>query len=297
MAAPPPPLIIMALKAFGDLVIARTSLARAGEPAQVMVAIADHLAELDAALAPARPPLIVAHGEGRVPSLFDLKKNGVRAGVQSAIRLRRTLGRLPVPRTTMRVFDKVDARERFITSGAPIRPLPPSGNVYHAYAALLGDAAAAPPSPHGQAHSIGVFPASRIKRKNVPLALITRVLDHVRARGFAPKLFLLEGERPDLEAALPQATIVPRKFAAMLAAVRGVDAVISADSMPAHMAEHAGRPVFVLSPVDNRYWLPRSSFEGGLWTQFHEAAASHEALDRFLVGLRGAPAMGEAHAA
>ncbi len=292
------PMLILCLKAFGDLVIARTSLRWRGDPAHVAIAFADHLVELDAALTPrAARAFVVAHGERRVPSLFDLRKNGLRLGAASALRLRTALSRLDVPRDTVRVFDQVGARERFITAGAPVRPLPLASNVYHAYAQVLGTSdttrVAAPLNSRTGARTIGVFPASRIARKNVPLALLTRVVERITTHGFASELFLLDGERRDLEAALPQATIVPRRFAAMMAAVERVDAVMSADSMPAHMAEHAGRPVFVLSPVDNRYWLPRSSFESGHWARFAEAYDGHAALDRFLAGLRAPGSVGE----
>lgn len=77
--------------------------------------------------------------------------------------------------------------------------------------------------------------------------------------------------------------MVPRRFQAMADAVRSVDAVISADSMPAHMAEYFGSPVFVVSPVPNAYWLPLSCLTTDRWVLFNQLDEQADRLSRFLL--------------
>jgi hypothetical protein len=67
-----------------------------------------------------------------------------------------------------------------------------------------------------------------------------------RHLGLDMQLFLLEGERPDLEDDNPPFNIVPRQFTALCSAIADVDLVISADSLPAHLAERAGKPCLCL---------------------------------------------------
>ena len=149
-----------------------------------------------------------------------------------------------------------------------------------AYEAVFGPPAPRHDRPRSATPRIGIFPGSRLASKNLPLELVTATVSAIEAAGCSATVELLEGERPDLERALPGANIVARDFGSMIAAVRACDGIISADSMPAHLAEMAGLPVFVFSPVGNRYWLPRSAFMADRWALFEEGAATR--LKEFL---------------
>lgn len=269
---------LMSLKAFGDLVIARTSLAAA--PAGTGLAIAHHLLELNEALRPGPAPQIVKHDERGVPAVFDLRRRGLWRGILSAAGLRQAVRRSGIAATDTLVFDQIGPRERFISRGQSIRALPKRPNVYLAYAELLNGKHDIVPRIGNGLQTVGIFPSSRIAAKNLPVAAVVRLAERCRDAGILPRVFLLAGERPELEAAFTDATIVPRRFAAMAEAVRDAGAIISADSLPAHLAEHWQRPVFVVSPVDNRYWLPLSAYEHDRWTLFERI--NDERLTTFL---------------
>jgi ADP-heptose:LPS heptosyltransferase len=85
---------------------------------------------------------------------------------------------------------------------------------------------------------------------------------------------LLQGERPELEKSGLPVVVVPRDFGAMREAVELADAVISPDSMTAHLAEHCGKPVLVITPVDKFYWMPRFAAQHGTILLFDETLAS-----------------------
>ena len=276
-------LALVSLKSFGDFIIARWALRQVDTTASaVTLLMGEHLAELDAVLGSAPSARSIRHGEDGVPALFDVKKTGLRRGLVSALRLRNLLRSLRMPLGTTLVFDRIGARERFIAASAPIRALPSSENVYLAYGALFGIPAntfvSSPLRLPPATPSIGIFPDSRIAAKTLPAHVVSSLVDICREHGRKVDVFRLEGEGHDLRADATPVTLVPRRFSAMAQAVRSVDVVISADSMPAHMAEYFDRPVFVLSPVANPYWLPLSCFVSKRWSLFDDTSTPPEAL-------------------
>jgi hypothetical protein len=255
----------MSLKGFGDLTIARTS--QAACPQSAGLAIARHQVELNATLRPGPAAYVVETGEPSVPALFDLRNRGIGRGLRSAVSLRHAVRRAGIPASSTLVFDKLGPREQFIALGSRAVALPFQANIYLAYAELLSGSRDTTLIANSW-QTAGIFPSSRVAAKNLPSAVVTQLVAHCRASGLRPQVFLLDGERPELEAAFPDATIVPRRFAALAEAVRNAGVIISADSLPAHLAEHWLHPVFVVSPVDNRYWLPLSAYQHDRWTVF-----------------------------
>lgn len=269
----------VSLKAFGDLVITRTSLARFG-PTSIYppIVIGHHLVALDNVLTPSGKRIVLEHGEPGIPALFDVRKSGLWRAIASGTRLRRTLGELSLPVDVKLVFDRLGYREKYIAGSHSILSL--SGrnpNIYLDYEQLLkpndrihhnAEAIAA------QIRTVGIFPGSRIFAKQLTEPLVATLLRRVEALGFHPILFLLDGEQRDLEVSGLPYRHIARNFGAMINAVSSVDAVISADSLPAHLAEYLERPVFVVSPVQNQYWLPHTSFLLQRWVLFDELEAS-----------------------
>lgn len=286
---------LVSLKAFGDYVIARTALRQAGSAADtVQMFIGAHLNELHEALGARAGTQLIEHGAG-VPAFFDVRKAGAMSAICSGVRLRKSLRALTSSGNTTLVFDRVGMRERFLAGRAPSIALPASRNVYLAYAQLLGTSPALPVSselvgtdPTALAQCaerpprVGIFPGSRIAAKQLPPELIAWLAQTCRAAGADVEVFCLEGEPLAPQSPAYDVSVVPKRFAAMLRAVKSVDRVVSADSMPAHLAEFVARPVFVASPVANTYWLPLSSLEHGRWALFDERVLLDERLNAFV---------------
>lgn len=263
--------VVMALKSFGDMVIAATSIARAPVAQRPPLAIGDHLLPLWNAIGGGEA-IVVAHGFPGVPPAYDVRKQGYRRFALSLAALHRATARA-TPRGARLVFDSDGWRQRIIAGRRTRTALPAAPNIYRAYRdylALPGDTAA-PAQPQGA--TVGLFPGSRLVSKMLPVPLVAALMEAVAARGLTPVLWLLDGESPELEAAGLPFRAVPRSFDALRDAIAGMDRVISADSLPAHLAERLGVPSFVVSPVDNRYWLPESAFDADRWALFDEAAA------------------------
>jgi hypothetical protein len=278
----------MSLKAFGDFTIACWAMRKLGTGAiHYPLIYGDHLAEIYAALESVPVTKCLYHGEGGVPALFDIKKRGWLLGVNSAFHLRELLQSLDLQFKTTLVFDRVGLRERFIAGSRAVCSLPEAENIYLAYSQLfklqipLPRMSLARESRCSLVH-VGIFPGSRIQAKTLLRGVVDHLIDVCLRCGKEPVLFVLDGEPCELPMKRVEVVTLPRRFASMANAVRSVDAVISADSLPAHMAEYFNRPVFVVSPKPNPYWLPLSCLSEHWWALFDESGATEDSLSRFL---------------
>lgn len=267
------------LKAFGDLTIAATSLEKAAD-ATPRLLLGAHLVPLAQALNITIPWSILATTERDVPAMYDVRRFGVRRAMASVLNVRSAVSAAMPAELT---FDRAGLREGLLAF--PRRPhgLPAAPNIYIAYQQLVGSASQQTPAKAvGTARPlIGIFPGSRVPTKNIPASLVDAVVAACAAAGWRVQLFLLDGERPDLLDTTRPRTVVPRNFDAMLAAIERCDAVVSADSLPAHLAERTGRPIFVFSPVPNVYWLPLSAYEADHHALFADGAMA-PMFERFI---------------
>lgn len=271
------PTDIVATKSFGDLVITTTALTTMPARSVGRLLIGDHLVPLAKALSVSIPTVVIAHGEGGVPAIYDVRRCGTLAALRSAWHLRRLI-HAAQPQALL--FDQVGMRERWLAGRVSTNALPAAENIYIAYSRAFGGAIASPLPLIRANDVVGIFPGSRLVSKNLPELVVRAAIDAITGAGLTPRLMLLEGERPDLERSGLQHEIVPRSFAAMIDAVATCGLVVSADSMPAHIAENQSIPIFVLSPVDNRYWLPFSAFVANRWALFADNIPAR--LDHFL---------------
>lgn len=274
-------LVFVSVKAFGDFIIAVTSLARISPEARhrVTLLIGEHLAPLASVLTvPVEVRLLEERLDGPAP-LFDARRLGTAAAIASAMSLRRSFGRALTLDETL-VFDAWGIRERFLGFGRTALALPPAPNIYAAYEALFRESAlpmttAGPVVPTVAGRGlVRIFAGARMAHRRPPAALLHRAVQRVEAKGGRAEVMLLDGERPDLEGESLPLTVVPRDFGAMLDVIRGSDAVISPDSMTAHLAEYCNKPVLVLTPAEKFYWMPRFAAENGAIALFDDDLAT-----------------------
>lgn len=261
---------IVTLKAFGDFLIAYSVMltARARHPASDIQLLAGaHVRPLGIALGASEAHVHYIGGSSLtdVPAAFDVRKRGLREGWRSLLALRRAVHDAQSGYRQL-VFDSLGLREHFIGGGWPRLALPQGApNIYLAYEAqfLVGGG----PSPRLEASGGGrhalIVPASRVPRKVLPREVIAQVYRQLASQDVTAQVLLLEGEQVDLPKSV-ELLRVPRQFSALVTSLRETDIVVSADSLPAHIGEHLGKPTFVISPAPNPYWLPRGAFlQGG----------------------------------
>jgi len=289
MSQAPRPTAIASFKAFGDFVIAH-SVASAIRRDRHCVRIlgGSHLDGLAGVLPDRVTVTRVQVRDDRLPALFDVRLRGVVAALGSGLELERTLTRLERRPGETLMVDSACWRSRWIGRSWPMASAARGErNVYTSYARALEeqgfqlslDSALHPV----RGRRISVFPGSRIPKKAIPTEVLRVVMSAIERAGFSANIVRIDGEAAI--DGLPTTTI-PRTFASLRDALSAADLVVSADSLPAHLGEYAGRRVFVLSGSPNPFWLPYRCFthrHSGLF-----AACDLEfALRRFLGGAVG----------
>lgn len=282
----PAPILVPALKAYGDFVIALIStrglLCDARHPRPVIVA-GRHLEPLATALAVDPEVRFIGEpGWTDVPAAFDVRKRGKVAAMRSLLDLRRHFDRLD--RSTL-LFDHLGVRESFIGArharvGLPRR----SGNIYLAYGQVFEDlghgAVSDPPLQTSRRPRRAVIvPGSRIDRKILPRDAIATIHARLAAAAIDARVLLLEQELVEVPPHVPSRTLA-RRFDVLSAALGDADLVISADSLAAHLAEFRRLPSFVVSRAENPYWLPRSAYLCGAHATFGDLRPLDAWLER-----------------
>jgi len=272
---------------FGDFVIAHSALNRIEGRAKSRTRLiaCSHLRDLNAILPNGVRVTVVETGEDRVPALFDVRKCGAWAAVGSAVSLRRRLQKVDRDTNEALAFHALGVRERFIAGRWPvIAPQVRRANVYKTYLGFLADhEIRTTPSPvlrAGSPRTVGIFPESRLVEKRLSPSTLSIILDRAERAGLEAKLFVLDGDKAPYGERSATVTI-SRNFESLASAIKSVDAVISADSLPAHLAEYFGRPAFVALSRRNEYWLPEECFTHKRWGIFSQAGFS-SSLDRFI---------------
>jgi hypothetical protein len=283
-----PSIALASAKSFGDFVIVHSVLHRIESRAKrrIRLIACSHLKGLNAILPNDVRVTLVDSGEDRVPAIFDVKKHGAWAAAQSALSLRRRFQNIERNDDEVLAFDALGVRERFIAGRWPVvGPRTRGANIYRTYALFLAEQdiqiTAAPPVNADSARSVGIFPESRLVEKRLGAATVSAILNRTARAGLEAKLFILDGDLSS-QREHPRAVNISRNFESLANAIKSVDSVISADSLPAHLAEYFGRPVFVASPSPNEYWLPHGCFIDKRWGIFRNEAQFSASLDRFL---------------
>ena len=287
----PPTFAFLQVKAFGDLVIAAASLRSlpAPELSRCRLVICPYLKDLAQVLSPGCEIVVLGTSDSSVPAAFNLKQEGLLMGLKSLLILRGAVERI-MPDSTL-VMTTIGIRERFIVGKNSYRKIPTANNVYLGYQMFIDQSF---PSLITLTPSLAIekvrltriliCPYSRVNSKNLPLQVVIELAAICEEACLDFEILLLEGEHFE-HPKLPFKRVIPRRFDALSAALSECAAVISADSLPAHLAEYCGTPTFVVSPIENCYWFPKSVFVGDNWGVFFDKSTPTR-LRRFLAMLQ-----------
>jgi ADP-heptose:LPS heptosyltransferase len=270
--------LIVSIKALGDFVMALRSLQgiEASQWPSPQILAAEHLRDFAAAMGALERVKFMDCGTD-YPAAWDFRRRGLFAGVRSIRDLRPRFAALP-PDYGL-VFDIFSWRERFLATSHRACGLVRAPNIYQAFERTLeglGFRSNRPARPAaGPVLKPGVarlYAASRVQAKTIPGAVIERAVRQLAAAGIECEVIALGNEPLQVAASVPVRRI-ERNFTALLDSIRTSALVVSADSLPAHIADYFGLPTHVISPKENTYWLPAGVFRQAAWSLFADAPA------------------------
>lgn len=252
--------------AFGDFVIDCNFMRSAGQNTGILAA--SYLEPLARALDyPGRLRFFDMPAIDVPPSAFNVRKAGITAIAASLWRLRAGILTAVPPADTINVPHR-DIRWRLACTPRRINALRmPHENIYVAYCARLGlvpqDLVVPMPKHYRE---VVIFPDSRQPAKQIPESTLRALVDINTAAGLQTRIARV---RP------PEAGYVPTPgefnlwgLPALVHTVREAEVIVSADSLPGHLAEYFKRPVFIMTPQANEPLMPLSVLLRQRWGRF-----------------------------
>lgn len=281
---------IISLKSFGDLTIAVKSLKMLfDEDAQfVKLVVGNYHYELVKALQPMRSIEFVDLKNKEVPAFYNLKKKGVMLAVLSMIEVYRALNTYRQGKERL-IFDSLKIRERILAFGGDKIGLVDGPNIYANYRRTFLEIFGRTKDDYvvaGRGENILICPHASQSFRTLPADLIDQLSIKCVNNGFNPVIYMINGEEP-ISCRVPQVIFARRSFSDLRYNIEKVCAVISADSLGAHMSAYVSRPVFVATPCEKtNFWLPPNTYENQYWGLFSDSKKMIFNLEKFLISLK-----------
>jgi hypothetical protein len=269
------------LKAFGDMVVTCRFLRRVPRGEYSVLAL-PHLKSIYEAIgAPLDVTWLPVGDSKTVPAAFDSRRLGAKAAFFSLLSLRSGI-RQNVKRGDLLVFDRLEGRERFLAFPGSATDIqhPGTSGIYENYSRFFGaewlaPLASVPPGP------VVLFPNAREQHRVLPDELLLEIARQCRLRNLPVSCVRVGKRDPTPENRELPVTWIDG-FDALVSSIRSATLVVSSDSLPAHVAEYFGIPVFVFNPRKKDYFMPASCLQHGGFGLFAEAVLFASWLDRIV---------------
>lgn len=264
--------------AFGDFIIDCAFMRHAGSDTGILAA--SYLEPLARALNyPGRLRFFDMPATDVPPSIWNARRAKLGPMLRSTLALNRSIRRAMRPGDTLTVPTR-DLRWKAICWPRRVGFIrEPGENLYSAYCAKLGidPATLLTPLPRKPA-SVLILPESRQAVRNLSDTLVRRIVEANREAGVTSRIVRVRP--PTSTAPLAESEVALWGLPALIDAVRSAEAVVSADSLPAHLASYFMRPSFVFTPVPKASWpqMPTSVLLPGAWSDTTDMVAYHSWL-------------------
>jgi len=252
--------------AFGDFLIDCCFLRRVGAAHRILAA--SYLRPLAEAIDYKGPlSYFEMPAQDVPPSVFNVRKASLREMVSSLRRLRTGIITSTLP------VDKINVPHsdiRWSLTCAPRRIYAlrlPHENIYLAYCNHFGLAPKdlVVPMP-AHIREVIVFPDSRQPSKQVPESTLRALLNINALAGLRTRVVRVRPPEAGRKEAPGECSLWG--LSALVQAVREAELIVSADSLPGHLAEYFERPVFILTPLANEPLMPLSVILNQRWARF-----------------------------
>jgi hypothetical protein len=254
------------LKSYGDFIIACNYL-RFENNNDYKLLCGNHLKSLSNAVGYEGSVVWIETGNSGVPAFFDIRKSGFCAGMMSGLKLHNQINNC-ISVNDQLIFDKLGWRNNFLAGRMSTTQIATTDtNIYLDYERFLNFRTNNDNNKIiKKIPKIGIFPDSRMTVKKINNELVSEIYNQLIKIDCDPQLVYITTN--SFNSSLNFRCI--NGFDALVESIRNFDLIISADSLPAHLAEYFGLPVFVFSPIPNHYWLPKSAYVHNRFSLFND---------------------------
>lgn len=266
----------ISLKSYGDLVIACNSLSKE-KIVDCGLLAGSHLRDLIGAIGYSGQVQYIDTGT-TVPALFDFKRSGFLNAALSGVNICKDIHNIVEAEDTL-IFDKIGIRQKVIAARFNKESFACGArNIYEDYQRYLGLKCVAEILEFKRVgKSVLIFPDSRISNKKISEQLQILIAKKITSTGRQATIIRIGQQISEVK----KNKLTERwlnGFNNLVDLIKAADGVVSADSLPAHIAEHLKVPVFVCNPTPNDYWLPYSAYQLG----WHACFDNLTKLDQWL---------------
>lgn len=251
--------------AFGDFIIDCNFMRRAGPDTGILAA--SYLEPLAHALDyPGRLRFFDMPTSDVPPSIWNARSAKLPSILRSSLLMQRGIHNALRPSDTLTV-PTPDMRWKVICWPRRIGfTREPGENIYAAYSAKLRIDPATLLTPLTRRPvSVLIFPESRQTVRNLSNETVARIVAVNRELGVTSRIVRIRP--PEASSPLAENEVALWGLSALIDAVRSAEAIVTADSMPAHLGAYFMQPTFVFTPVPKASWpqLPTSVLQPGAW--------------------------------
>jgi len=270
----------VSVKAFGDFVIALNSISKFGTSDDILLC-GDHLRPLSKVLKSHVKIIWLATAESDVPALYDVRKKGFTNAVKSLYFIRnKLLSNLKYD--DYLIFDSTGFRQIILSFSRNVKYLSNSSpNIYINYQEFFNANYSSKFEKlkiKNSSYTVGIFPDSRLLFKSITKDVLISISKHLECNNIEYNIVFVAVD--SYFNGTHHRSIIIDGFDKLVDAINHYDVIISSDSLPAHISELVGKPIFVLSPIENKYWLPRSSFDFSWYSTFDDLNKLYDFLDQ-----------------
>lgn len=256
------PLVFTSFKSFGDFIILLTVIRDYKHPFRLIAG--SHLKYLFSSLNIKVNIYFLDIGNSNVPSLFNVKKDGFLNAFLSLINIKIYLFR-NIKASEVIVFDKFSFRELLLSflHQKFFLNKDNSHNIYLDYEKYLNISLKNLINKRTLKRNIAIFPESRDKNKMLPATFVKDLVLYLESMNFFVTTIIVDkfllNKFNDCNTKLNI-----NSFDGLIKNIKENN-VISADSLPSHIAEHFNIPNFVYVSKPNEYWVPYSCYNMHYW--------------------------------
>lgn len=258
-------IVFTSFKSYGDFVILLTILKKFDVSYKVLAT--SHLLPLFKSMNLNINIVFFKINENYIPSIFNFKKDGFWKALISFIKIKLFLYK-NLSKVDLLVFDKYSFREIFLSLSHNKKFISCSkfNNIYLNYESFINKKFIFLLQKKDLKNNIAIFPESRDKNKLLPVTFVKELVVYLESMNFIVTTIIVDKLLLDKFNDC-NAKLNINSFDGLIKNIKANN-VISADSLPSHIAEHFNIPNFVYVSKPNEYWMPYSCYTMHNWDTY-----------------------------